>query len=206
MEATNTTLAAVILPFASEIVRKNAMGVEVLFKDVVDDMLKGTKNNRSEAYKKFYDEKNNVWTVSKETRYINVTLGREYTNSVENRSDNEENYEVEKPKGKSWLEYPYLLKSDRDETKLFLRVFENANTKRKTTYFVNGREATPDEVAIIKAHLPKKNYDCKKQLDYGVAEDKQVTLKDLTLSKIAYIKFGDKKLQLAQTKTKRNES
>lgn len=197
MKATNTTLASVVLPFASEIIRKNAMGVEILFKDSVDTLKKGTKNSRSEAYTRFFDEKTGNWAVTKETRYINVTLGREYSKSVENRSDTEEKYEVETPKGKAWVQYPYLLKSDKDESKLYLRVFENKNTKRVTTYFVNGKEATPEEVEIIKAHLPEKKYDCKKQIEFGVAEDNQVTLKDLTLSKIAYIKFGDKKLQLA---------
>lgn len=197
MNNANNTLAKVILPFATEIVKKNAMGVEILFADVVTDMKKGTKNNRSEAYNRFFNEEKGTWNVRKETLYINATLGRVYENSVENRSDNTESYDTEKPKGKNWVQFPYLLQADNNPNMLYLRISENKNTKRETTYFVGERVATKEEVEIIKAHLPQKNHTCQKQIEYGVKEENQAIVKDFTLSKIKYIKFGEKKLQLA---------
>ena len=169
------------------------MGVEILFSSEVTNLKKGTAKNRSTAYLRFYDEESKTWNVRKETRYVNVTLGRNYTASVENRSENEEDYNTEKPKGKFWVKYPYLLQAENSDTQ-YLRIAENKNTKRETTYFVGDREATAEELEIIKANLPQKNYSCQKQINYGVAEDNQAVVKDFTLSKIKYIKFGEKKL------------
>lgn len=196
-QATNNSLASIIVPFVTNFIKKNAMGVEILFSSEVTDMKKGTTKNRSVAYNKFYNTEKGCWNVRKETRYGNVTLGRIYENSVENRADNEERYETEKPKGKTWLEYPYLLQADNNTDMLYLRVSENKNTTRETTYFVGDRKATEEEIEIIKAHLPKKDYTCQKQLAYGVREENQVIVKDLTLNKIKYIKFGERKLQLS---------
>ena len=197
MKTTNNTLATAIAPFVANIVKANAMGVEILFSDIVSDMKKGTAKNRSLAYNKFYDPQRGCWNVRKETRYTNVTLGRVYEKSVENRADNEEPYETEKPKGKTWVQFPYLLRSDNNADLLYLRVSENKNTKRETTYFVGDRAATAEEVEIIKAHLPKKSSTCQKQLAYGVKEEEQAIVKDFTLSKIKHIKFGERKLQLS---------
>ena len=197
MKTTNNVLATAIAPFVTNLVKANAMGVEILFADEVTDMKKGTAKNRSLAYNKFYNAEKGCWNVRKETKYTNVTLGRVYEKSVENRSDNKERYETEKPKGKSWVQFPYLLQSDNNSEMFYLRVSENKNTKRETTYFVGDRVATAEEIELIKAHLPKKNNTCKKQLEYGVKEEEQAVVKDFTLNKIKYIKFGDKKLQLS---------
>ena len=193
----NKVLADLVVAFVRSI-KANALGVQVLAEFAVDDLKKGTKNNRSEAYKRFYNEVKDEWLTSKVTKYQNVTLQRSYQNAVENRSDSDIPYEVEAPKGKAWVEGAegILLHSISDPTKFYLRISENKNTKRETTYYVNNVEATEDEIEIIKAYLPQKNYTCKKQVEYGVDANNLVVVKDITLNNIIAIKFGDRVLKL----------
>ena len=177
---------------------KNLMGGQIVYRANVTDLKKGTKNNRSLAYTKFFNEEKGEWAVEKETTYVNVTFQRDYTASVENRSDNPTPYETEKPKGMSWVKglEGIILVSDTDPTKFYLRIAENKNTKAKTTYFVGGHIASDTDIAIIRDHLPKKDYICKKQTEYGVADEEQVRVKSISLENIASIKFGDKVLTL----------
>ena len=181
-------------------IRANAMGAQVTAEFVVDKMRKGTAKNRSEAYNRFFNEATGEWRVTKVTHYGNVTFQREYTKSVENRSDNDAPYAVEKPNGKHWVEgcEGVLLESDKEEGKYYLRMSENANTKRESVYYVDGRLATDEEVEIIKAHLPKPSTICKKQIEYGVDPEHQVIVKDITLANIINITYGAKSLTLRQ--------
>lgn len=199
MKATITSeaLKNVIIPFVA-LIGANKLGAQVVGHFPITDLRKGTANNRTLAYEKFFNETTKTWNVSKVTRFKNVTFLRDYTHSVENRSDNPLPYVVEAPKGRKWVEgcEGVILVSTSDPTKLYLRMCENKNTIRETTYYVNNVLATEEEVAIIKEFSPKRDYVCKKQIDYGVSEEAQVIVKDLTLTNIMSIKFGDKVLNL----------
>ena len=177
---------------------KNQMGGQIVYRATETKMKKGTKNARSLAYAKFFDEEKGEWNVEKSTKYINVTFQRDYASAVQNRSDNTEKYDVEKPKGMTWVKglEGIILVSDNDPNKFYLRIAENKNTKRETTYFVSGRNATDEELTIIKEHLPQSNHTCKKQIDFGVDEENLVIVKSIDLANIVSIKFGDKILTL----------
>ena len=194
---TNKQLCEAVCGFV-RLIKANALGAQIVCHFDVTDLKKGTAKNRSEAYVKFYDPITQKWRVSKVTHYKNVTFQRSYLGAVENRSDSPLPYNLEPPKGKHWVEgcEGILLQADADESKYYLRISENKNTERLTTYYVDGRQATNDEVDLIKAYSPKKDYACKKQIDYGVDADHQVIVKDITLTNIVSIKFGDKVLNL----------
>ena len=192
----NSELVTVIASFVN-LIKANALGVTVVAQKTCE-FNKGTKNNRSKAYRLFYNEEVGDWVVRKVTTYTNVTFQRNYTNSVENRGDNPMPYEAELPKGKRWFndETSFILKSVTDETKLYLRFAENANTKRSSTYYVGNRIATEAEREFIKKYEKVSKGVCHKQIEYGVDADHLVKCKDITLTNIVGIKFGDLLLKL----------
>ena len=196
--ANNVELKNVIVAFVKDCVKANALGVQIVGHFPIDNLKKGTAKNRTEAYNRFYNAETNTWNVSKVTTFKNVTLQRNYVNSCENRSDNMLPYNAEKPNGKSWVSDAegILLVSDTDDTKFYLRLSQNKNTVIETTYYIGEREATAEEVAIIKEFSPQKNYVCKKQLEYGISEENQVLVRDFTLTNIVSIKFGEKFIKL----------
>lgn len=194
-----TQLKDLVATFVASI-GANLMGGVVVLNTSVDNLKKGTAKNRSLAYEKFFDPIKGVWRTTKTTRYTNLSFQRNYANACTNRAeDNSTPYIAEKPKGRSWVEglEGILLVSDTDPNKFYLRVSENKNTTRQTTYFVDGNEATAEEVAIIKEFLPtKKTYVCQKQIENGIAEDNQVIVKDFCVDNIVSIQFGKKVLTL----------
>lgn len=194
---TNEQLKNVVADFV-RLIKANAMGAQVIGHFPINDLKKGTAKNRTEAYNRFFNVETGEWRVSKVTTYKNITFQRSYLNAVENRSENPMPYQVEAPKGREWVEgcEGILLIGTSDPSKLYLRISENKNTKRETSYFVDNRPATEEEIAIIKEFSPKKNYTCQKQVNYGVSEENQVIVKDLTLVNIVQIKFGEKILNL----------
>lgn len=191
-------LSTLVSAFVVNLNAENKLGGEVVITAEVTDIKSGTPKNRSLAYQKLYDTENQRWRVTKRTEYKNVTFQRNYANSCTNRADNETPYIAEKPIGRSWVKglEGILLVSDKDPNKHYLRIAENKNTIRKTTYFVDGREATEDEIDLIKSHLYKKTYTCQKQLQYGIKEEDLVSVKDFLLANIDYIKFGKQLLVL----------
>ena len=191
-------MSDLVVAFVRNAVKANGLGVQIVANFAVNDLKKGTARNRSEAYNRFYNADKGEYDTNKVSHYKNVTLQRNYANAVENRSNNPLPYNVEAPKGREWVKdcEGILLVSTTDPTKFYLRVSMNKNSKVESTYYVGEKEATDEEVAIIKAHLPKKDYACKKQLAYGVDEDNQVKVKDFTLSNIVSIKYGERELKL----------
>ena len=194
---TSAQLANVVTEFV-RLIKANAMGGEIVAEFAVDKLRKGTAKNRSLAYTKFYDADKGEWRTTKTTHYRNITFQRSYANACNNRSENEQPYEVEAPNGKHWVEGAegILLQANADPTKFYLRISENKNTKRDTTYYVDGNLATEEDIAIIKEFSPTPSTICKKQLEHGISEDNQVIVKDITLSNIVSIKFGEKMLNL----------
>lgn len=178
-------------------IRANSLGAVVVAKSE-PKLAKGTKKNPSASRVRFYDEERKEWNVVKVTTYGNVTFQRDYTASCENRSDNTEEYQTEKSKGKSHVEgcEGILLQSDKDAEKFYLRFSENANTTRKSVYFVNGRPATAEELEIIKGDLQVRSYVCPKQVAYGIDAEHQVMVKDIAVTNLIVIKCGAKVLNM----------
>lgn len=100
--------------------------------------------------------------VTKITYYNNIGLGISYENSTNNKlakMGEEANFEAEKPKGMTWENYPFILRSDKNPQQKYLRLQFYANTSCKSLFLVNGKLATPQQVETIKAFLPKSNSD-----------------------------------------------
>lgn len=98
--------------------------------------------------------------VTKITYYNNIGLGISYENSTNNkleRMGEDATFEAEKPKGMTWENYPFILRSDKTPGQKYLRMQFYKNTTCKSIYLVNGKLATPQEIETIKAFLPKSN-------------------------------------------------
>lgn len=131
---------------------------------------------------------------------INVGLNWDYARVVANRatasiSDKSEKSEkqseikdrIEVPYGKEWKNYPFILNKIGDDSKEYVRTYLiRGNSPRNLTYFVDGRTATPDEVAEIE-RTRVRSKESAKQADFGLVGDEQVTPKDYTLSNIVAI-------------------
>ena len=106
-----------------------------------------------------------VGRVKKISYTTNVALGYDYGSYLEARAKklglDVSDYKVEKPKGKKWFEHPYLLQSEKDETKHYLRCFYRPNTITKVIWLVDGRQATEVEIAEIKSFIPEKKVSAK---------------------------------------------
>ena len=134
--------------------------------------------------------------VHKATYMANVALGYDYENSVNNRLDKkglDASFEAEKPKGKSWLEYPYILQADKDATQHYLRCTMRRNTTTKTVLLLDGKIVTDDSIEKeIKSFFPKVTTS-QKQAESGLNDSKeQVIVRDYKLQGIIYLGQGDK--------------
>jgi hypothetical protein len=134
--------------------------------------------------------------VKKATYITNVALGYTYENVVNNRLDRkglESNFESEKPKGKSWLEFPYLLVSDKDNTQQYLRTTMRKNSKIDNIYLLDGKIVNDlDIINQIKNWLPKSSTSAKQET-FGLAEEEQVIIRDFKVENIVSLMQGEKK-------------
>lgn len=133
--------------------------------------------------------------VKKATYITNVALGYTYENVVNNRLDRkglESNFESEKPKGKSWLEFPYLLVSDKDNTQQYLRTTMRKNSKIDNIYLLDGKIVNNlDIINQIKQWLPKPSTSAKQET-FGLTEEEQVIVRDFKVENIVSLMQGEK--------------
>ena len=138
--------------------------------------------------------------VHKASHLTNVALGYDYENTVNNRlSKNglDASFEAEKPKGKSWAEYPYILQADKDASVKYLRCTMRKNTKAKTVFILDGKIVTDTSVeAQIKAFIQTSNAS-KKQAESGLDDAEQVVVRDYKLDGVIYLGQGEKSFNRA---------
>ena len=129
--------------------------------------------------------------VTKHSIYSSVCLGRNYQKTCTNRGDSETygEYQVEKPKGRTWVQFPFILCADKDATQKYLRIAKNENSTINSTWYVDGRKATESEIAEIKTFLTSHSSGCKKQAAYGI--QKEVEVFDLKFESITLLKQGE---------------
>lgn len=136
--------------------------------------------------------------VRKVSVITNVALGRDYENAVNarlGREGLETDFKAAKPNGKHhYGEGGYLLQSDKDAEKFYLRLTENKNTTRKVVWLLDGREATAEEVAAIKVFVPICGGSAK-QAAHGLDADNEVKLTDVLLENVTEIRQGNKVLK-----------
>lgn len=143
------------------------------------------------------NKKNNPFfgRVKKATYITNVALGYTYENCVNNRLDRkglDSNFESEKPKGKTWLEFPYLLVSDKDNTQQYLRTTMRQNSKIENIYLLDGEIVNDlDIINQIKNWLPKPSTSAKQE-SFGLSEEEQVIVRDFKIESIVSLMQGEK--------------
>lgn len=133
--------------------------------------------------------------VHKASYMTNVALGYDYENSVNNRLDKkglEADFQAEKPKGKSWCEYPYILQADKDASIKYLRCTMRANTKAKSVFILDGKIVTDAAIeAQIKGFIQTSSTS-KKQAESGLDDAEQVVVRDYKLDGVIYLGQGEK--------------
>ena len=133
--------------------------------------------------------------VKKATYMSNVALGYDYENVVNarlERKGEEGTFQAEKPNGKSWDVYPFILQSDKDESIKYLRCTMRPNTATKTIYILDGEIVKDAETILaIKDWLPK-SAPSVKQTESGLSDDEQVIVRDYKLDGILCLTQGEK--------------
>ena len=135
-----------------------------------------------------------VGRVKKITHYVNAILGVEYQNVVNNRltrSGNEANYQSEAPKGKRHYN-AFFYQSLNDESVFYLKIGIYKNTTCKSTYTVDGHEATQSELETLKPFLQSKSANVQKQQDAGLNETEQYHIVAPKTSNVLKITCGTK--------------
>ena len=125
-------------------------------------------------------------------------LGNNYASAVSNRLDKNESqiehlFSSEKPSGKHWVDdyENIVLQKDSDENTFYLRTYYNlANNKPKTTYYVNGEQASDEQLAEIKNWVKDSSYSAK-QNDAGLEKERQIVVRDYKIESVRKIKFGE---------------
>lgn len=132
--------------------------------------------------------------VTKITRYTNVRLGVSYESVVraklERNGENPDNWQGQASSvGEHYNEY--LLKSRKDDNMYYLKIGLFPNTKTESTYFVDGRPATKEEVETINAYLPAKSEPAK-QIAAGIPADEVYNIVSPKLENVTLITQGYK--------------
>lgn len=134
-----------------------------------------------------------VGRVKKLTHYVNAILGVEYQNVVNNRltrNGNEANYQSEAPKGKK--HYNAFFYQSLDGETFYLKIGMYKNTACKSTYRIDGHEATKEELEALKPFLQTKSNNVQKQQEAGLNETEQYHIVAPKASNVLKITCGTK--------------
>lgn len=133
--------------------------------------------------------------VHKASYMTNVALGYDYQSVVNKHLEKkglDGDFQAEKPKGKSWFEYPYILESDKDNSVKYLRCTMRNNTKAKSVFILDGNIIENDSLlAEIKSFIQTSSTS-KKQEESGLNDDEQVIVRDYKLDGIICLAQGEK--------------
>ena len=139
---------------------------------------------------------NNIYfgRVRKISTYTNAILGVEYQNVVNNRLERageEATYVAEAPKGKKHYN-AFFYQSAKDENQFYLKIGMYKNTSVKSTYMVDGREATENELAEIKTFLQTSSSEVKKQTEAGLEAEEQYKIVAPKFENVESITIGER--------------
>jgi hypothetical protein len=105
--------------------------------------------------------------------------------SVSEAIDAGERGEPEKPFGKHWISYPYILASDKDASVYYVRTYGNTGgviQRSSSEYFVDG---IPTSKEAYESMLPgSKRSDYAKRKPYNPDEPRDITTSNLLAIKI----------------------
>lgn len=212
----NENMAIAVATFVKQLIGANSMGASMKIARPLekrDVYAKASHSNKgiekSQIINRFFKGDESI--ITKVTEYSNVTFERDYESAVKRRATKNRKANGEKDvneskidftsdslKGMNWVEgwVNILAQSLTKEEQFYLRVAMNANSKVKTTYLVNGKEATAEELVIIKADLKENKRSYEKQYQAGVAVGDEVDVFVTKLQNLCYIKYGAKEIRL----------
>lgn len=169
------------------------------FNEVVVELVLMTKGCKDAAITTYTDTRMPKYFFGEKVMKLStklVNIGGDYERRCANRSESG-SYEAEKPYGKHFVEFPYLLASDKDESTLYLRTYPS-NLKpndAQNVYYIGEREATEEETATINEWYRSRNYNCTKQLQAGIDANNQVICRDYSIDNIISISANGVRLQ-----------
>lgn len=130
--------------------------------------------------------------VQKISVYENAMLGCSYENIVNNRREGEgsnPDFEAQAPKGKLIFNR-FFYQSLKDESTFYLKIiFYKSQTRVESSYLVDGRPATTDEINALKAFMPKPSSSAAHQ---GLEAENEVKIVAPKWENVLLIKQGDK--------------
>jgi hypothetical protein len=177
----------------SDNLKKGASVQVVSYKET--KMNKGTKNNRNPFLGRVFER----------TTIGGWAVGTNYSNACQNaadRSGSEETFEAKK----SWhVYYNDFFETDKATgMKFYLQLQKSAKTGCKTekVYFVDGVEATEEQVSAIEAWLPSsEKKQSSSQVEAGIDAEHERNYILVALANIESIKQGDFTYNLCKSET-----
>ena len=136
--------------------------------------------------------------------YCGFVMGTDYTNSIENTADRMGNDDAEADLKSVWHKptaaYGEWFSTDKKtESKVYLKLQRNEQQKgfkTTTTYMVDGRDATTEEIAAIEGWLKKKSESLSStQIEMGIDKEHEQHFILPQLDTIEVIKQGDREVR-----------
>jgi hypothetical protein len=119
-----------------------------------------------------------------------VQINYSYENAVNNRLQKQGDAATFQAESLPWGQWYSVNKVINHNGQYYLRFYTVDNQKLDTTYFVDGRPATPAEIATIKAYKDSKSKPSARQAAEGLT-DNQVTARSVNFDNITAFKCGD---------------
>jgi hypothetical protein len=136
--------------------------------------------------------------------YYGMVMGTDYSNSLDNTASRMGNDDAEVNLKKAWHKptevFGEWFSTDKaTESKVYLKLQRNEQQKgfkTETTYYLDGREATTDEVEEIKAWLKKKSdTQSSTQTEMGIDKEHEQHFILPQLDTITLIKQGEREVE-----------
>lgn len=134
--------------------------------------------------------------VTKNVVYTNVRLGVDYDAVIKAKLEREGKNPADWHTSRNNVgDYynEYLLRGRKDTNQFYLKIGLFPNTHIETTYFVDGRPATAEEMKTIEEYALAKS-ESQKQVDAGLPLDKVYKVFSPNLDKVTLIQQGDRVL------------
>lgn len=114
--------------------------------------------------------------VKKVTIITNARLGVKFESKVEAKGDGTK-YNVEAPKGFTWVDFPFFKKSNKTGD-IYLNLNyrqSDSQTRFESVYLLDDMLATSEEINEIESHMKKSSSYSKKQAAYGITDEREQT-------------------------------
>jgi len=134
-----------------------------------------------------------IGRVTKKTIYTNAVLGCNYSNVINNRlvREGKEPTFVAQPRKGMKRENEFFLVSLKDPNKFYLEIGLGKNTGTDSTFFLDGKPATPSEEKEIKSFISEKKPTISTQTNAGLSAKNQYPTTTTSFENVRRITQGD---------------